>query len=156
MNIETKQWIGDKKIKEAVELKDKTPMGAPMIEVTYVDNKKEILSKLMFDATVSEKSCDLTTLRMKRMSPVVAAVLSIMREWGIKVGETPIFSELITRSLNYNKDQAEMKLWKKWNPTIKSNEDVNMLMVDLVLKSVEEEGGIPTPYLNEPPQETGN
>ena len=138
-------YIGNKKIKESKVLDEKTPIGSDIIEVEYVDKTKEILSKMMFDEIVSEKSCDLTDLRDKRVRPIVASVLLIFREWGIKVSETAYFSSLLNQSLDTNKDEAQKELWKKWKPTLQSLEDLDYITVDRVLKSIPSKD-IPSPY----------
>jgi hypothetical protein len=140
-----KKYIGNKKIKEVITLEEKTPVGSDIMEVEYVDGTKEVLSKMMYDETVSEKSCDLTDLRDKRIRPVVASVLLIFREWGIKISETAYFSALLNQSLDHNKDEAQKELWKQWKPTLQSLEDVDYITIDRILKSIKTKE-IPSPY----------
>ncbi len=141
-----KVWIGDKKIGSTSTLKEKTPAGYDLIEVIFTNGTTAIFSKMMFDAIVSVESCDDSALRDKRVHPVVGSVLAIMREWGIKVGETQYFSALVTQSLNSNKDEAEKQLWKGWAPTIKSLDDVDLILIDRVLKTIKpEEKPVPSP-----------
>lgn len=129
-------YIGQKQIKETKTLEEKTPSGGEIVEVEYESGEKETFSKMMFDEIKSETSCDLTELRDKRVRPIVASVLLIFREWGIKVSETQYFSALLNQSLNHNKEEAEKELWKKWKPTLQSLDDVDYVVMDLVLKSI--------------------
>lgn len=141
-----KNWIGDKKIKEVRETGETAPAGTPLLEVEFANGVKEIFSKIMFDAIVSEEACDASALREKRVHPVVGSVLAIMREWGMKIGETQFFSALVTQSLNSNKDTADLELWSKWG-LLKSLDDVDMIMMDRVLKSKKDEAVV-SPYNN--------
>jgi hypothetical protein len=131
-------FIGQKKIKQAVNKDNLT-------EIEYEDNSKEVISKLMYDATVSEKSCDLTQLREKRVKPIVEEVLCVLRNWGIKLSEIPYFSTLLTTSLHYNEDEALKELYSKWLPNIKSLDDIDLVTLDRILKSKKEKV-IPSPY----------
>ena len=143
------QYIGPNQIKEVKDLEEKTPTGSAIVEVEYEDGKKESLTKMMYDEIVSDKSCDLTELRDKRVRPVVATILMALREWGLKVGEFAYMSALLTQSLEANQDEAQKELWLKWIPTLNSLDDVNMIAIDLVLKSKKPES-IVSPYKNEP------
>lgn len=128
------KFVGPKKIKETKTLEEKTPANGEMLEVEYEDGTKEVLSKMMYGEIVSDKECDLTTLRDKRVRPVVATVLMTFREWGLKVGELSYMSALLTQSLEANQDEAQKELWLKWIPTLQSLDDVNMIVIDLILK----------------------
>ncbi len=145
IELDDKIWIGDKKIKNVVDTGEKTPAGTPLFEVEFVNNTKEIFSKIMYEAIISKESCDASALREKRVYPVVGSVLAIMREWGIKIGETQYFSVLVTQSLNNNKDEAEKQLWLPWGPTIKSLDDVDLIMVDRVLRSIKNDNAVVSP-----------
>ena len=138
-------YIGDKQIKEVKETGEKTPGDVPLIEVEYEDELKEIFSKPMYDASVSETPCDASALRDKRIKPIVGTLLAFLREWGIKVGELSYMSSLLTQSLTANRDEAERQLWLRWNSTIKSLDDVDLLTIDRVLKTKNDQS-IPSPY----------
>lgn len=114
-------------------------------QVEYTDLGKETLSKVMFDEIVAEEKCDLSTLRDKRVRPVVAHVLMVMRGWGIKTGEVGYFSALLNQSLMHNENEALKQLWKSVIPTLASLDDVDLVAVDKVLKSIESEP-VPSPY----------
>lgn len=140
------QYIGNKPIKETKTSEEKTPAGSELIEVEYADGSKEILTKMMYDEIVSDKECDLTELRDKRVRPIVASILMAFREWGLKVGETAYMSALLNQSLDANKVEAEKELWLKWIPTLQSLDDVNMLAIDRVLKSKKPLEPVISPY----------
>ena len=141
-------YIGLKKLKESKETEERTLGGIPVMAIEYEDGTTESMSKTMFDEVVSEKSCDLTELRDKRVRPVVASVLLIFREWGLKASELPYFSALLNQSLDFNKTEAEKELWSKVIPNIQSLDDINMVDIDRVLKSKKEQP-MPSTYLND-------
>ena len=132
------KYIGDKEIKTY-------QCNEGICEVEYADSKKETLSKAMFDEIVDDKKCDLSTLRDKRVRPVVAHVLGVMRMWGIKTSEVSYFSQLLNQSLINNENVASTHLWKSINSTINDVEDVSLVDVDKVLKSIVIDP-IPSPY----------
>mgnify|MGYP001560731065 CR=1 FL=1 len=129
-------YIGEKKIKNTETLKDKTLSGILLIEVEFEDKTKETFSKLLYDKIVSEKSCDATELREKRIKPIVEVILVLLRDWGIKLNELPYMSMVLNQSLMFNEKEALKKLWqKKYIPNLNSLEDVNLIAIDRVLKN---------------------
>ena len=127
------KFIGDKKIKETRETADKTPGGTAIVEVEYEDGQVEKFSQLTYDLVASDKSCDATSLREKRVQPVVATVLAILREYGIKVGDTPYFAALLNLSLNNNVEEATKILWATVMPKPQTLDDVDFVTIDRVL-----------------------
>jgi hypothetical protein len=140
------QFIGPKTIKEIKTSEEKTPAGSEIVIVDYEDGTKETLTKMMYDEIVSDKSCDLTELRDKRVRPIVATLLLALREWGLKVSELGYMSALLTQSLEANQDEAQKELWLKWIPTLNSLDDVDMLSIDRILKSKKPLEPIESPY----------
>ena len=132
------KYVGEKEIKNY-------HCEENICEVEYLDNKIEILSKIMFDEIVTEEKCDATTLRDKRVRPVVAQVLGVMRLWGLKTSEVGYFSALLNQSLMNNENEALKHLWKGVVPTLETLDDVSLVDVDLILKSILPDD-IPSPY----------
>lgn len=137
------KYIGEKEIANVKEEGD-------LREIEYLNGKKETLSQIMFDEIISDEKCDLTTLRDKRVRPVVANVLKVMRDWGIKTGEVGYFSALLNQSLQANEDAAMRHLWAGVTSTIEMIDDVSLVDVDKVLKSIVEKP-IPTPHGEDTP-----
>lgn len=135
-------YIGTKKIKETKEVKlDELDL----VEISFEDGTKETLSKLMYDATVSETQCDATKLREKRITPVVEGLLKVLRDWGIKTNELSYMSAVLNTSLMENEKAALKELWLPWAPTINTMDDVDLITIDRVLKAKTEKS-IPSPY----------
>ena len=127
-------FIGQKKIKITKNLNEKIDT-IQLVEVEFEDKTKEIFSKLLYDKIISEKSCDATELRDKRIKPIVTEVLILLRNWGIKTNELPYMSVLHNQSLVFNEKEALKKLWLNWIPTLNTIEDVDLIAIDRVLKN---------------------
>lgn len=132
----TGKFIGEKKVKSVVFTDQKTPGGIQLVEVEFENGDKELFSVLMFGEIVTDEATNPSDLRDMRVRPVVSAVLSGLRDWGIKVGETAYFGALLNQSLNYNLDEAVKQLWSGFMPKPLSTDDVTLIAVDQVLKSV--------------------
>lgn len=130
-----KQFIGGKKILEVKPTEQKTPGGAEILEVLFEDETSQFFSKLMLDNIITENKIDETELRNKRVDPIVEVILTILREYGVKTGELPYFSALLNKSLDYNSNQALLKLLGKWMPQPLSLDDVDFITIDRILKA---------------------
>lgn len=137
MSIDEKigKHIGHKKIKRADLTSEKTPGGYEIWEIEFDDQTVERFSQLMLNQVISDKRIDDTALRDKRIQPIVGIVLQILRDWGIKLSELQYFSVLLQQSLDFNHNQALNALWSDWMPRPKSPDEVDMLVIDQVLKS---------------------
>ena len=133
-NQDTK-YIGERKVKEVKKTEETTPGNTPIIAVTYEDGLVEHFSELMLDKVISNEPCNLTELRDKRVIPVMERVFMIMREWGLKTGEFPYFSQLLNQSLDFNTDAAYIKLVSKYMPKPLSLEDVDLIAIDRILRN---------------------
>ena len=129
------KFIGKKKITSTEETKDKTEGGFTIIRVEYEDESIEYLSSLMFPKVVSDKACDESQLRDKRIYPVVENILGLLKAWGIKTGELQYMSSLLNLSLDNSQKEAMSELWAKWMPRPMSLDDVDLITIDRVLKS---------------------
>ena len=127
-------FIGEKKIKETRETADTTPAGEPIIKVVFQDGAIEHYSSVMFKKIVSDKRCSLEELRDKRCKTVVEILLTVLREWGIKLNELGYISALLNTSLDFNRDAALRKLWGQWMPTPIAPDDVDLINIDRVLR----------------------
>jgi len=127
-------YIGQKKVKFSKNSGERTAGGVEIVKVQYEDGTEEHFSKLMFDKIVDTKPCDETQLRKKRLYPVFKILATVMREWGVKVGELTYLSSLMNNSLQNSSDAALIKLVSKWMPKPLSLDDVDYLTVDRILK----------------------
>lgn len=141
-------FIGPKKIKNQ-ELK------GDFVELEYEDGTKEILTVLMFHKISSLESCDLTALRDKRVLPVVAIILGVLKDWGIKLSELPYLGAVLNESWRKSEEEALKLLWKNYNPSLETINDIDLTMVDRVLKEKSVKNNpIPSPfYGNDKPEQ---
>lgn len=129
------KFIGEKKITSAEKTEEKTAGGFSIIKVSYGDESIEHLSELMFARVVSDKRCDASELREKRVEPIVGQIGALVRDWGLKVGELPYMGQMINQSLNFNYDEALYSILADWMPRPKSLDDVTYTDVDRILRS---------------------
>ena len=129
-------FIGPKEIKTTEKTEETTPSGSPVIKVTYHDGAVERIASAMYEKIATEEKCSLEELRSKRCQPVVAVLLLVLNEWGVKLGELGYISALLNQSLEFNKDAALRELWSQWMPKPITPDDVDLLTVDRVLKGI--------------------
>ncbi len=130
----SRKFIGDKRIKTVVGTEEKTPGGISLVKVLYEDESIEYFSFLMFKKIVSDKSCDASELRDKRIEPIVAQIGALVRDWGLKVGELPYMGQLINQSLNFNYDEALFSLLADYMPRPNSLDEVTYTDLDRILR----------------------
>jgi len=129
------KFVGNKKIKKYTISDQKTPGGFDIIEVEFENGDIENFSSLLFEHIVTTESVDASTLRNKRVEPMVGVILAMLRDWGIKIGELPYMSVLLNQSLDFNQQEAMKELWSEYMPRPLSLDDVDLLAVDKVLKN---------------------
>lgn len=132
------KFIGKTKIQEVRDVEDKTPGGFPIKEVVFEDGRIEWYSNLMYNNIVSDSRCDDTELRDKRIHPIVQVILAILRDWGVKTGELPYLSALLNQSLESNTTEAVKEMWSKFMPKPRDLDEVDLITVDRVLKSIKD------------------
>jgi ribosomal protein L17 len=99
-------------------------------ELVMKDGTKTILSPKMAAAVITNEPIDLTTLREKRLHPVVEAILSLLLEWDVKINEIEYIYTLVTTSFNENYKAASDKAWGI------AEADRKVSDVDRVLKTI--------------------
>ena len=129
------QYIAKKPIKSTEVSEEKTFAGSDIIKVIFEDGTIEFIPKMMFDKIASDKECDVTELRDKRIFPMVEMTLTLLREWGIKIGELPYFSQRLNLSIDTNANEAYTRLFSKYMPKPNTLEDVDLSTIDRVLKN---------------------
>jgi hypothetical protein len=120
------KYIGDKRIKHVERNAVDTVLPVPVVEITYTDETKELLTEKMFHAIASDGKCDATALRDKRCQTVVQEILRLFSEYNIKISEVQHITTLIVGTLNERLKQASDYLWQSddLNRTIRNLVDV--------------------------------
>lgn len=129
------KYIGEKKIKRVTETDEQTSGGFKLVEVEFQHGMIERFSSLLLDKIITDQVCDASKLRDLRIHPVVAIVLQVLRDWGLKMSELPYFSTVLNQSLDYNHKQALNTLWSQWMLKPKDPEEVDLIAIDRVLKT---------------------
>lgn len=111
--FDRKKWIGPKQIDSAEPMPDKLDIeGKPMIKVKYIQGGVEYFTVKMLEAIVTDKTTDLTDLRVRRMQPMVQDILKVMSLYGFKPhGEFEFLYSLLKATLDERLAQANDYLW---------------------------------------------
>lgn len=121
MSNEDKKFIGPDEVLEVKVSELKTPLGAEVFEVFYVEQKDdkgnlispepELITKKMFDQVVSSEKSDYTTLRGKRLFKVQADILGVLAEWNVRYNEIEFLFQLLQAANQQNLDMADKVLF---------------------------------------------
>ena len=111
--FERKKWIGPKQIDTAEPMEDrKDADGNPLIRVAYIQGGVEYFTSKMLTAIVSDKTCDLTELRLKRVHQIVQEILKVMSVYGFKPhSEFEFLYATLKGTLDQRLKQASDFLW---------------------------------------------
>lgn len=121
-------YIGPKEVKSVDPIEEKYNGTIELVNVTYADGTQQALTKKMVDSCTTDESTDLTSLRDKRVQPVVAGILELMLEWGVALSEVNFITNSIALSVNASMNAATQKFWGK------AEQDLDLIEVDKVLK----------------------
>ena len=129
------KYIGQRKIRESTKTEEKTPGGNDIYLIEFADGEKEWFSELMLKNIISDKSCDLTELQVKRIHPVIEVILAFLRDYGLSISDLPYLSAKLNQSLDENTKAAVLHLWEPYQSRLKELDQVNLISVDRVLRS---------------------
>lgn len=109
------KYIANKKISSVKKIKEKTFFGNDKVEVSYKDSdEKEVFPLKVLDYIVTKEESDLTTLRDKRVIPVVQDILNILIESELRKEDLQYaIGPKLVESVNNNFREATSKLWGK-------------------------------------------
>ena len=111
--FERKKWVGPKQIDTAEPITDRVDAeGKPLIRVTYIQGGIEYFTEKMLTAIISDKTCDLTELRFKRVHQIVQEILKVMSVYGFKPhSEFEFLYATLKGTLDQRLKQASDFLW---------------------------------------------
>lgn len=121
-------YIGPKEVKSVDPITEQYNGTIEMVKVTYADGTQQDMPKKMVDSCTTAEATDLTSLRDKRVQPVVAGILELMLEWGVALSEVNFITNSIALSVNASMNAATQKFWGK------AEQDLDLIEVDKVLK----------------------
>lgn len=83
--------------------------------IIHVKGKKQplVMPFVVFETVVSEKECDLTEMRDKKLHPVMGEIVSILMKYDVKMSEIDNLFLIITNFLNEKLDYSSARLWYK-------------------------------------------
>jgi hypothetical protein len=106
------QWLGDRQIK-FIEEATPSKSGVELVSVVFNDGSREQYSKLMLsqDGVVSPQIQDLTEFRERRVLPVVQEILTVLRDYNVRIDEVDYVMQKAVTSINMNLQEAEASFW---------------------------------------------
>lgn len=125
---EKTQYIGRKKIKDIKDLDYRTPQGATMVEVTYEDGEKEVMSHPRFSVIVTNEESDLGEVREKLKKKLGGMMYAIMVEYDIRMGEGNDVVNAVGDLINNASVKSINKMWN-----VDHSDDRSLIMINNVL-----------------------
>jgi hypothetical protein len=106
------QFLGDKQIK-FVEEAEPSKSGVELLTVVFNDESREQYSKLMLEqeGVVTPNIQDLTEFRDRRVLPAVKDILTVLRDYNVRIDEVDYLMQKAFTSINMNLQEAETKFW---------------------------------------------
>lgn len=151
------QFVGPRKV-FTVSISEtlKTNGGNDVVEINYEGGFREIMSKKTFEIIVSDKPCDLTQLREKRIAPLIAQLMDVVAENDIKAADIETVKTRFEGELYNSFNRATHYLWTKddasFAPGFNVVSDRSILEAHLVVRDASKnqnvtkpEGGEATP-----------
>lgn len=135
----SKNYIGEKEVVKFIETSERTPAGATIIEVFYVDGTKEIIPYPRYENIISPVPLDASKTQEKIVSRVASTVYGVLHEYGMRLDEIdPVMNQIATM-VNSAIEKANNYKWG-----VEYASDRNLLMVNNVLLKINTNGTTPT------------
>lgn len=135
-------WIGSDKITIVSEIDQKTPMGSPMVEVTFENGKQELMPKKTYEIVVTDVASDASIVQRAKFNQMVPAVKAIICEYDLKVSEIQPLLQEIAASIDNNFARATNFAWTKddtsWKPNSNPLYERSILEADVIIRSIED------------------
>jgi len=107
------KYFGPNKIKTAWESKDKSDLGKPKVELEYENGETASYPLEIVEKLASDQPIDLTTLRDKRVEPVLEKILGILADSELTLDEIYYaVGPKLTASIEMSMDKCQNILWK--------------------------------------------
>ena len=114
------------------EIVSTTDDGSDNITMVYLSGVSEVVTKKLYEAGVTEAESDLTSLRERRMDPVVEELLAVLLKYDMKLNEPMNEPDYILNKLKFSIEDSYKKATEfRWG--IKE-EDLKFSDVDKALK----------------------
>lgn len=112
-------YIGEKKIKQAINLDGKT-------KVVFEDDSEVTFPRKMYDASFTQEPVDATELQKRRVLAVQAEFMQLLLDWNMKLSDIPPLLNWSSNYIEHKHELADEKLWgnKYQDRTIEDLESV--------------------------------
>lgn len=143
-------YIGSDKIAIVAPVDLKTPLGSEMVEVTFENGAKKILTKKNYETVVTDVPSDASIVRRTKFNALVPAVKALICEYDLAVAEIQPFMQELAGSIDNNFARATNFAWTKedaqYIPNSNPLYDRTLLEAHAIILSIPEvvEAPIPT------------
>lgn len=136
-------YIGADKISIVAEIDQKTPMGSPMVEVTFENDSTVIMPKKTYEIIVTDVASDASIVRRSKFNQMVPAIKAVICEYDILVSEIqPLLQELAS-GIDNNFARATNYAWTKDDSLYIPNSNPlyarSILEADAIIRSIDAE-----------------
>lgn len=106
-------FIGSDKIVTVADVDQKTPMGSPMVLITFESGLTKLMPKKTYEIVVTDVASDASIARRSKFNQIVPALKAVLCEYDIEVSEIhPLLQEL-GASIDNNFARATNFAWTK-------------------------------------------
>lgn len=104
-------YIGSDKISVVAEIDEKTPMGSPMVEVTFENGSKVTMPQKTYEIVVTDVASDLAIVRRLKFNQLVPALKAVLCEYDLEVSEIQALLQELGASIDNNFARATNIAW---------------------------------------------
>lgn len=148
-NKETVSYIGSDKVIIVAETDEVTPMGSPIVEVTFENGAVMMMPKKTYEIVVTDVASDASIVRRAKFNQMVPAIKSLICEFDLKVSEIQPLLQEIAASIDNNFARATNYAWTKndslYIPNSNPLFDRSILEADSIIRSIDEVKEAPVP-----------
>ncbi len=142
-------YIGSDKISVVAEIDQVTPMGSPMVEITFENGSTAVMPKKTYELVVTDVASDASIVRKTKFNTLVPAVKALICEYDMKVSEIQGFMQELGASIDQNFARATNWAWTKddsqYVPNTNPLFERSLLEADVIIRSIEESVEAPFP-----------
>lgn len=135
-----KKFVGRREVASVVHEEFKTPGGADVVRITFVDGFKELMPMKSYEALVSTQVSDDTELRKAKLKLITKDVLKVVAEHDLKLGEVDELNRQVGAAIFESANRATHFLWtdkdESYVPGFNSVLELSLLDVEEVLKTI--------------------
>lgn len=107
-------YIGEKKVVEIIDSKERTYLGKNRVEVHFEDETTMLMPKEVYDEIKSEKSTDATTLQYNRLKSITQKIMVLITEDELSREDmNALIGSRLPETLSEAKRLADARLWGK-------------------------------------------